>query len=249
MLLYKCRTFNKVSYKEDIIMMNKNIVANNATMRKEALPKNYVLQIRKGQQQVNFERWLPCVAAKYETVLQELGLAYKVEDGRCRFWNPEVYEEDVVTLPVFRQVANTKDLYMCTGQMKVAVPNWKTVTKAVQAKKAVMKKIEQVKNTTTKVDREYLAKVLGTKTAKVVRIKNAEIAEDLGKGIKVLPAVNANGEQTGLYGIFNTEKLQYVSAIKLAVSEQIQDIIKGEGGQNQQYWEYMLDKKIELITA
>lgn len=246
MLLYKCRTFNKVSYKEDIIMNNKNIVAKNATMRKEALPKNYVLQIRTGKQQVNFERWLPCVAAKYEAVLQELGLSYKVEDGRCSFWNPEVYEEDVVTLPVFRQVANTKDMYMCIGQMKVAVPNRKTVTKAVQAKKAVMKKIEQVKSATTKVDREYLEKVLNGKTAKAVKIKNAEIAQDIGEDIKVLPAVKDDGGQTGVYGIFNTKKLQYVPAIKLAVSEQIQNVIEG---QNQQYWEYMLDKEIELIPV
>lgn len=231
-------------------MMNKkNIVTKNTTMRKEALPQNYVLQIGK-EQQIRFERWLPCVAVKYESILQELGLSYKVnDDGRCSFWNPQFYAEDTVTLPVFRQVTNTKDLYICTGQVKVAVPSRKTVSEAVKAKKAVMKRLEQVKNTTTKVDRAYLEKVLGAKTAKVVSIKNVEIAEDLGEGIKILPAVKANGEQTGLYGIFNTDKLKYVSAIKLAVSEQSQGIIEGEGGQNQQYWEYMLDKKIELILV
>lgn len=231
-------------------MMNKkNIVTKNTTMRKAELPKNYVLQIGK-EQQLNFGRWLPCVAAKYESILQELGLSYKVkEDGSCSFWDPEVYKEDTVTLPVFRQVANTKDLYICTGQTQVTVPSYKTVGKAVEAKKAVMNRIEQIKNAATKVDRAYLDKVLGTKTAKVVRIKNAEVAKDLGEGIKVLPAVKASGEQTGLYGIFNTDKLKYVLAIKLVVPERSQSIIEGEGGQNQQYWEYMLGKKIELILV
>ncbi len=226
-------------------MMNKNIVAKNATMRKEALPRNYVLQNRKDQQ-VNFERWLPCVAAKYEAILQELGLSYKVEDGRCRFWNPEVYEEDAVTLPVFRQVANTKDLYICTGQMKVTVPSRKTVEMAVEARKTVMRKVEQAKSAPTEVNREYLEKVLNGKTAKAVKIKNAQIAQDIGEDIKVLPAVKANGEPTGYYGIFNTKKLKHVPAIKLVVSEQTQSVIEG---QNQQYWEYQLDKKIELIPV
>lgn len=229
-------------------MNKKNIVTKNTTMRKAELPQNYVLQIKK-EQQLNFGRWLPYVAAKYESILQELGLSYKVkEDGSCSFWYPEVYEEDTVTLPVFRQVANTKDLYICTGQTQVTVPSYKTVRKAVEARKAVMQRIDQVKRTPTKVDKAYLEKVLGTKTAKVIRIKNAEISADLG-GIKVLPAVKANGEPTSLYGIFNTDKLKYVPAIKLVVEEQNQDIIKGERGQNQQYWEYMLGKKIELILA
>ncbi len=227
----------------------KNIVAKNTTVKFESLPKNYVLQIGQGYQ-VKFERWLPCVSAKYEAILQELGLAYKVEaNERCRFWDAEVYEEDVVTLPVFRQVVSTNDVYICTGQMKVAVPSRKTVAKAAEAKKNVMRKVEQAKSVPTKVDRDYLMKILNGKTAKVAKIKNAEIDKCIGEDIKVLPAVKANGEKTGFYGIFYIQKLQYVPVIKLVVSEQIESIIKGEGGQNVKYWEYILDKEIEVIPV
>lgn len=237
--------------------------------------EKYILMARGGKP---VRQNLPYVSIQFEQVLKDLYIPYEVAQvpdrkhfGRyyaiCTFWNPEFYEVGKQYLPVYRQVQSTKDVFVNTGKMyegtvftremiSKAIETRKVVMQAVEAEKSFMQAVKecqraQQKNvpSPTKVDEEFLKKALDGKTARVVKIANAEIDNEVSNGdIKIVPAYDSEGERNGYYGIFDMPKLEYVSVIKLIVPEKAVGKIYGKEKQNLQYWEYCCGKGIKIIS-
>lgn len=234
----------------------------------------YILTAKGGK---TIRQSLPYVGIRFEQLLKDLNIPYEVvqlpdfnNPGQlytaCAFWNPELYEVENQLLPVYQQVQNSKDVFVNTGEMyEGATFTYEMISQAIKVKKVVMQAVESQKafvkavadckrankrktSTLTKVDKEFLNKALDGKTAKVVKIANAEIDNEVNSGnIKILPAYDSEGKRNGYYGIFDMSKLEYVPAIKLLVPGKEAGKIYGKEKQNLQYWEYCCGKEIQII--
>ena len=253
-----------------------------ATVKRISLPKcwvkegeKYILMGRGGKP---IRQNLPYVHLEFEQVLQHLDIPYEITQvpakknlGRfyynCSFWNPELYEVEKLSLPVYRQVQSTKDVFVSTGEIyegttftremiRKAIETQKVVMQAVEAQKAFQQAVEECQRaqknapTPTKVDEEFLKNALDGKSAKVVQIANTNVDDVVDFGdIKIIPAYYSDGTKNGYYGIFDMAKLNYVPVIKVVVPKGEASKVYGARKMNQQYWEYCCGKGIEIISA
>lgn len=253
-----------------------------ATIKRDSLPKCWV---KKGEEYIltnkdgkPIRQNLPYVHLQFESVLQDLDIPYEITQSPdknrpdrfyyiCSFWNPELYEVEKLSLPVYRQVQSTKDTFVNTGEiyegtaytremLRKAFETQKVVIPAVEARKAFIQAMEECQRAQnympapTKVDEEFLKETLGDKTATVVKIANAEISSEVNNGdIKIVPAYYSDGNKNGYYGIFDMAKLKYVPVIKLVLPEEVARKVCGARNHNQHYWEYLFGKGIKIISA
>lgn len=241
-------------------MKRSNNVANVATVKGSELPKcwvrrgnDYVLTAQGGKET---KRYLPCVGIQYEEVLKSLEIPYEVielpdkKDSKkinqvCRYWNPVLYEEEKITRPVYKLVQSRKDTYIKTNEVYTGkVMTRAAINMAMKVKETVSQAVELYKANQRIIRRgEFLRKQMGTKSAMVI---TGNFAEETIAGIKVLAGYHADGTPNGYYAIFDMEKLQNVSEIKLNVAKEVASKVIGKGGRNSQYWEYELGKKIKV---
>lgn len=243
-------------------MKKTNNVANVVTVKCDELPK--MCWVRKGNDYVltrsggyEMKRYLPCLSIQYEEVLKSLEIPYEIiqlpdrkDSGKmnrvCRYWNPDLYEEEEITLPVYRLVQRTKDIYIKTNQSYTAkVMTRRTINLAMKLKDTVSQAVELYK-ANQKIIRtgEFLKKQLEGKIAAV--IKGGNLAEGTIAGIKILAGCHADGNLNGYYAIFDMEKLQDISEITLYVPKEEVPKVIGKGGRNTGYWAYMIGKKVTV---
>lgn len=239
--------------------------------------EKYILMAKGGRP---IRQTLPHIGIIYEQVLKDLDIPYEVAKlphskrpglyyTVCAFWNPDIYEVKNIVLPVYQQVQSKKDTFVNTGKKhKGAIFTSEMMNKAIKTlKEVVMPAVEFQKAfpqvareyriahrrnsyAPTKVDEDFLKNALDGKSAKVVKIVNAEIDNELkSSDIKIIPAYNSDGTRNGFYGIFDMEKLKYVPVIKLVVPGKVAGKIYGVEKQNQQYWEYCCGKGIEIFST
>lgn len=243
-----------------------------ATVNRSSLPTcwvkygdNYIF-MKKGGKMVR--QSLPYVSIGYKQVLENLKIPYEVIQmpnlkfpGKiftaCAFWDPKSYWVQTKTLPVYKQVSSTKDIFVRTGEMHEGkVFGSQMIAKAMEKKKLVMAAVDEIRRAREKVtapikmDEEFLRKTLDGKSAKVVKLANSDVdgMVDIGS-IKIIPAYHSNGTKNGYYGIFDMAKLEYVSVIKVVVPKEEAYKIYGAKKMNQQYWEYCCGKGIEIIPV
>lgn len=242
-------------------MKRTNNVANVVTVNGNELPdmcwvrknNDYVLTKKGGYE---MKRYLPCISIWYEEVLKSLEIPYEViqlpdrKDSKkinqvCRYWSPDLNEEEEITLPVYKLVQSTKNTYIKTSQMYTRkVITCRTINLAMKLKDIVSQAIELYKANQRIIQRgEFLKKQLADKHATVIQ---GNFAEETIAGIKVLPAYYSNGDPNGYYAIFDMEKLQDESEITLDVAKEVALKVIGKGGMNCQYWAYKLGKKIKV---
>lgn len=125
--------------------------------------------ICKGTMYQHNKSTLPLLPKKYEEVLKDLNIPYRIvpvseNKERCEYWSNELYETKEVTLPSYTFTFNT---FEYVGEHTGSIPTDETIEKAKELEKMLWKKIRQIDY---KKKICYLQKALKKRPSKYVSV-------------------------------------------------------------------------------
>lgn len=212
-----------------------------------------------GKQGRTCNRSLPRISARYEHVLQENGIPYRMvtvpdrydstkEHTMCEYWSPDLYEEETVRLTVFKDISDAgseTEIFQKSGMHEEVLPTYGTFKAAIGMKEFVSEKIDESEyNKYYEIAQSALD---GCDAGYGVGyVKDVVLETEEGK-IMILQAHNAENKKTRYYGVFDMSHLDENSVVTLHVPEEIAGMIIGKGAKNVKDWKEKLGvKKIDV---
>lgn len=212
---------------------------------------------------------LPYIDLEYEAILKSNGIPYrktlKVSDSILfsdskevyEYWNPEVFEEKKLTLPLFAKMPNGSYKY-CEKNYSEKVPTVETIEAAQKTKKFVEQQIENYEEILHEVQRYKFAKEKLADKDAVVCISYTTPFDD--PPFTSIYEINMNHENfkilrvpgsnyiSGWIAIFNMNKVVPNGCITLQVPTHIAGFVIGKGGSNIKAWAREIGvKKIQVV--
>lgn len=207
---------------------------------------------------------LPYVNLEYEAILKSNGIPYrktlKVSDSILfpdskevyEYWNPEVFEEKELTLPLFAKMPDGSYTY-CEKNYSANVPTDETIEAARKTEKFVEQEIEDYDQILREVQHYKFAKEKLADNVAVVCISSDTPYTSIyeinmnHENFKIL-RVPGRIYLSDWVAIFNMNKIVPNSYITLQVPQHIAGVAIGRSGTNIQAWAKEIGvKKIQVI--
>lgn len=213
---------------------------------------------------------LPYVDLEFEDILKSNGIPYRktLKDLHslflselkevCEYWNPEVFEEEEFTLPLFAKLPNGSYMF-CEKNYSEKVPTVETIQAAQKTEKFVEQQIENYEEILREVQRYKFAKEKLADNVAVVCISSNTPYTSIYE-------INMNHERFTIFrpysfrpygggicfsdwvAIFNMNKVVPNGCITLQVPTHIAGFVIGKGGSNIKAWAREIGvKKIQVV--
>lgn len=203
---------------------------------------------------------LPYVNLEYEAILKSNGIPYqktlKVSDSIlfpglkevCEYWNPEVFKEKEITLPLFAKMPDGSYLY-CKKNYSSNVFTDETIEAARETEKFVEQEVIGYEGILHEVEVYQLAK-------KCLSGSIAQLSYKPGLSIYPIEDIEMNHDRFKIFrlhnsdwiAIFDMNKIVPNGYLTLQVPKHIAGAIIGKGGFNINSWARDLKvKKIQVI--
>ncbi len=202
---------------------------------------------------------LPYVHPRYECLLKAHHIPYrkinKTDIGEvCEYWNPEVYEEETVTLPLYAKMPDCSYRY-CEKNYTGKVVTLETLQAAEKTKHFVLDVIDQYCIIVNEVERyQYVKEQLAGGICKVCYATNLPYNSCYEIKMNYDSFVVFRFWRCISYSdwvvIFDRNKIVKDGYITLQVPKQIAGMVIGEGGKNVKEMANILKvKKIQVIPV
>lgn len=205
-------------------------------------------------------RTLPAIYISNEEELKELNIPYRVIKDWfgidvCEFWDPEVYREEEVTLPLYIELPSGDYRYANKNHTEV-VPDEETVAAANRFKGRVLSAIEELRRK-KKEEALYnsIKETLGEKEACGYYSGAQRIPENFfsnNEHFKLIPVMMPKyvgaAKRTGWYAVFNVNQIELNSVIKLEVQKGKEGLFIGTNAWQVKEWcEQLGVKRINVV--
>ncbi len=208
-----------------------------------------------------YNRSFPRVPAKYEYILQENSIPYRMvtvpnkydtnkEYTMCEYWSPDLHEEETVRRTVFVDISDKESkthIFQKSGMHEEVLPTYDTVKAAIKMKEFVWEKIKESEY--NKYYEMAQAALQGCDAGYGVGYVGDKTLETENVNIMILQAHNSKDEETRYYGVFDMSHLNSESVVTLYVPEEIAGMIIGKGAKNRKDWQKKLGVKYINVVA
>lgn len=202
---------------------------------------------------------LPYISLEYEGILEDNGIPYRASNRSgtevWEFWDPECYEEEELTLPLYAKVF---DKYQYLNKSYTGmVPTAETVQRAWKIEEEVHRKfsqyrrhleeVERYEKTKRELDGNLCGMYFTWGDDKMYR-QSADI-EMNGDHFKILPLYDARGNFLNYVAAFNMDKIVPGGYVTLKVLRHLEGWVKGTHGTNIRTWAAEIGvKRINVVT-